>query len=193
MAKQNYGGVYANMEFPPYEYREYPKHIMTGVEDKYEVVYTKDEEEKVMRRLQRAFDALPTENAAFIVKDPEKDLLIARAHELGVPINRKWSKAKLQSVLADAENEIDSLPPEGAAEEALARPITLVEKVDEPTEVKAEEAPKSAPAPAKSDNDLIKAALIAEAKSLGLNPPGLMLFGIPRLRAMIAEHKAKNE
>lgn len=154
MAKQNYGGVYANMEFPPYVWTEYPKHVPIGG-GRYEVANNADDEAKILQRLQKDEDNAP----AYIeplVTDPAKEILISRARELGVPFNAKWSKTKLEQVVKEAEDTIDSLPAES--------------NKSEDTELPSEE---------------LKEKLLAEAKALGI--PANRLWGIPRLRASIAE------
>lgn len=116
MAKQNLGGVYANMDFPPYEYREYPKHIRTGPYGRYEVANNAAEEEKILAKLKQDNDDAPAIMAPLIA-DPEKEILISRARELGIAFNSQWSKAKLTLVVQAAEKEIDNLPPEEELDE----------------------------------------------------------------------------
>lgn len=180
MAKQNYGGVYANMEFAPYQYQAYPRHIPTGDKGEYEVVFNEEEEVKVRAKLRKQFDDVPAEIEAFTA-DPEKEILISRARELEVPINRKWSKEKLIATLKAAEDAIDNLPPEGAEDEEPATEptatvngagiahiadVTTVEEVDD------------------------KEALLAKAKELGIKAQGMHLWGVPRLQATISEFLA---
>lgn len=172
MAKQNYGGVYANMDFHPYVYTEYPKHVSTG-NGRYEVVNNEAEELKILDKLQIVNDAAPAE-AIRHVADPEKDILIARAYELGVAINRKWSKQKLEQVVKTAEDDVDSLP----ADETTIKPVSQV--VVSQFEIPEETPPVDE-----------KAELLAEAKALGITPQGVHLWGIPRLKAAIAEVKAR--
>lgn len=159
MAKQNLGGVYANMEFAPYTYQEYPKHVPIGPNGKYEVALNAAEEERILSKMQKYDDDAPAETVAY-VPDPDKEILISRAAELGIPINRKWSKAKIQTLVEGAEDDVDSLPAESEKtedEEALSN--TTPEE--------------------------LKESLIAKAKSLGI--PANKLWGIPRLKASIAE------
>lgn len=173
MAKQNLGGVYANMEFPPYEFREYPKHITTGLYGQHEVVNSAQEEEALRARLQKALEDKPAD-AVHLVADPAKEILISRAYELGVAINRKWSNAKLAKVVKEAEDAIDDLPPEQIGRKKSA-PIEVI------SEPEAEEETGSA--------DELKEYLISQAKELGI--PANKLWGIPRLKTSIAEAKAK--
>lgn len=178
MAKQNYGGVYANMEFPPYEYIPYPRHVITGPKGQFEIAYSEEEERKIKARLMRERDEAPVENEPF-AHDQEKEILISRARELGVPINRKWSKEKLKSVVSTAENEIDNLPPEDDYDNfpATVSPETHLKNSF------------TAPAEEEHHSEEDKDVLIAKAKELGF--PATKLWGIPRLKASIAEATAR--
>lgn len=164
MHRPPYGGVYANMDFDkiygPKSYQEYPKHIPVGSNGEYLVAHTPKEEEEILGTLQEMDDNAPAKVEHYVA-DPEKEILISRAREIGVAFNRKWSKAKLKQVVEEAEAEIDALPVERAAEE-------------EDTGETPEE---------------MKDRLIQEAKSLGI--PANKLWGIPRLKSTIAEHKNK--
>lgn len=183
MAKHNYGGVYANMDFPPYEYVPYPRHIPT-TDGKYEVANSEAEEAAIKAKLKKDHDNLPALDPYF-TSDPEKEILFARAKELGVPFNPKWSKAKLKNVIDTAEMEIDNLPPDsGFGDKAPAfftRDLmtpTLTDTFDKLVET-----------PNIPDD---REALVAKAKSMGINPVGIHLWGIPRLKATIAEHEQAN-
>jgi hypothetical protein len=163
MAKQNLGGVYANMEFPPYEFREYPKHIKTGNRNNFEVANNVKEEEEIRSRLQlekevriQAQEAEPT--------DPIRESLIKTLNKMNVPFNNKWSNTKLQMTIANAELETDNLP----AIENVATENNELEETEE------------------EDKD----ALIAQAKSLGINAS--RVWGIPRLKKEIAEAQEAN-
>lgn len=138
MAKQNFGGVYANMDFPPYVWTEYPKHVPTGANGKYEVAFNEADEERILAKLQKTEDDAPAKVEPYVA-DPEKEILISRARELQVPFNPKWSKAKLERIVQEAEDEVDALPVE-----------TTAKKLDEVT----------------SEED--KDELIARAKALGI-------------------------
>lgn len=116
MAKQNLGGVYANMDFPPYVWQEYPKHIKTGQYGQFEIAANAQDEERILSKLQLEDDNAPA-IAAPLVADPEKEILISRAVELGIAFNPKWSKAKLTTVIDIAEKEVDNLPPEEEVDE----------------------------------------------------------------------------
>lgn len=169
MAKHNFGGVYANMDFPPYEFQPYPKHVKTGPSGEYEIAFDEAEERKIKARLQEQYENAPAETELFVV-DPEKEILISRARELGVPINRKWSKEKLTKVVREAEAAIDDLPPEDEEDNFIKTSAPRM-----PQEVNVE------PETTEIDKD----ALIEEAKLLGL--PATKLWGVPRLQAAIAE------
>lgn len=173
MAKQNYGGVYANMDFPPYEYIPYPRHVITGPNGMFEVANSEEEEKKIKDRLRKQRDEAPEEVEAYIV-DPEKEILISRARELGVPINRKWSKQKLEQVVGSAEAETDNLPPE----EPELLEIDNSELVSDSKELEALVAKIG-------DSEEDKEVLLEKAKELGL--AANRLWGIPRLKAAISE------
>lgn len=163
MAVQGYknnGGVYANMDFPPYEHREYPKHVITGPYGKYEIVHNREEEIKLKGVLEQNEIVSSLEAP----HDPEKDALIAKARFLGAPINRLWSNAKIQSVIAQAETAVDNLPPD----EEVAD--------DEPEE--------TAPPTIDELDDLQQ--LVAKAKELGIKSARIA-WGAERLKARIAQ------
>lgn len=164
---QNLGGVYANMDFPPYTYIEYPKHIIVGPHGQTKIVQNAEEEKVLKAAMQKEHDDAPPA-PLFYAADPEKDILISRANELGVPINTKWSKAKLEQVVKAAEDEIDNLPAEGQEFDYTSPAVISVEE---------------------STDD--KEELIAEAKSLGIDGKNFHLWGVPRLKAAIAEVKSK--
>lgn len=176
MAKQNYGGVYANMDFPTYEYHPYPRHVIIGAGGLYEVALNEEEERKIKARLKKEREETPAEIEAFIV-DPDKEILISRARELNVPINRKWSKAKLESVVKQAEEAIDNLPPE-SDDDSLAPEDTHPDLFHVPFD---------------SGKEDDKDALLAKAKDLGIKTQGMHLWGVPRLKATIAEFEANKE
>lgn len=168
MANKNNGGVYANMDFPPYAYQEYPKHIKTGPHGQYAIVNSAAEEAQILNKLQVDEDNAPAELVQ-LVSDPEKEILISRAKELGVPFNAKWSKSKLQMVVNEAEEAVDVLPPE---------------------DPEAKEKEKNVPQPVEGETpEEYKDHLIQEAKFLGI--PANKLWGLPRLKASISEAKAK--
>lgn len=159
MARSNFGGVYANMDFPPYIFREYPKQIKTG-DGIFEIVNSSEEETALRERLRTG----TTKEL-----DVQRERLIERAASLGVPINKKWSVEKLSAVIRAAEPDDiildisanDDLPPE----------------IEDPAEEES----------ARDDKD----ALIAKAKALGISAN--KLWGIPRLKAQIAEAEANQE
>lgn len=169
MAKQNYGGVYANMEFKPYVWTEYPKHITTGPNGIYETAQDAVQEQNIKERLQKDEDDAPAILSPH-TSDPAKEILISRATELGVAFNSKWSKAKLEQVVAQAEEDADNLPADVVGTKKIIDKqknavisIESGEIIDEPT----------------------KEELIVQAQSLGIQAN--KLWGIPRLKASIAE------
>lgn len=188
MAKQNFGGVYANMDFPPYVWQEYPKHIPTGPYGKFEVAYSKADEDKIVARLDNEFDNAPAEAVKF-VPDPEKDILIARARELRIPINAKWSKAKLSQLVSEAEEAVDSLPAElPNPRERPSNKLTLANSTPQPISMISAEDPNDEKFESADD---LKNSLYLKAKEIGVTGTGMHLWGIPRLKQAIAEHEAK--
>lgn len=159
MGKQNLGGVYANMDFAPYVYQEYPKYIPTGPHGQHVIAKDADHEEKILAKVQQDQDDAPPEPVQY-VSDPEKEILISRARELNVPFNSKWSKLKLQHIVNEAELEVDSLPAE--------YPLDKNEN---------------------ENSREYKEKLISDAKALDI--PATHLWGIPRLKAHIAEAQAR--
>jgi hypothetical protein len=167
MAKRDYAGVYANMEFPPYQYQPYPRHVTTGPHGQYEIANNEDEE----RRIKSKFNSTHTESAfssadetVAPVVDHEREILISRALDLGVPINRKWSKDKLKRIVSEAEAAVDDLPAdEVQSDEDKSQPDLFEESLES------------------EDKD----ELIEQAKELGI--PATRVWGVPRLKASIKE------
>lgn len=186
MAKAKpYGGVYENYDFEkvygPREWVEYPKAIPTGTgpfDKSFKVALTAEEESAIRIALKQEFeDNLPAEVHAHVA-DPEKEILISRARELGLAFNEKWSKSKLQGIIANAEAEVDNLP----AELPIAKPETRT-------------MPSSLlglPASQDEENEDVHAKLLDEAKRLGIKERNMHLWGVPRLKAAIAEEKVKS-
>lgn len=102
---------YANMEFPDYEYREYPKMIYPGAPDprkpydkngkplKGILVQDEDEERRV---LQKDANLLPTISPGVQrVQTPadEKTELLERAKVMGVQVDARWSVARIQDAI----------------------------------------------------------------------------------------------
>lgn len=166
MAKQNYGGVYANMDFKPYAYTEYPKHIPTGPHGKFETANDAMEEKAILAKLQKDEDDAPAIAMPF-VSDHAKDILISRATELGVAFNPKWSKMKLEQTVKQAEEDTDNLPADVVGTRKVKPIIDMTA-----TEID-------------SEPEISKDDLIAQAKALGI--PANKLWGIPRLKSSIAE------
>lgn len=174
MAKQNFGGVYALMDFPPYQYREYPKAIQVGQRGEFKIAQNEEEESKIRSAIVAKIDSLPAENqAAAIAADPVRESLILRANELNVPINRKWSIGKLQAVVKDAEEAIDNLAPDDNL----------------PANENADGALSDGSEEIHSEDD--KEVLIAKAKSLGI--PANKLWGVPKLKRTIEEVEASKK
>lgn len=174
--QRNYGGVYANMDFDAIygskAFHEYPKHISTGGKGQYTVVHSAAEEHELLNRIQKDQDDAPAYVAPYVT-DPEKEILISRARELGVAFNSKWSKMKLKQTVEAAEQDVDNLPAEQVNKvKVTAMVIDNNEKLEAP-----------------QTDEEFKDKLIAEAKSFGY--PANRLWGIPRLQTSISEAKAK--
>ena len=173
MAKQNLGGVYAGMDFPPYEWKEYPKHVAIGPHGQTKIVQSAEEEQKLRAELQSEQDNEPAQQLPHVA-DPTRAILISRAREIGAAINPNWSITKLKSTIEAAEADLDSLPPE-----------TLV------TTKATHEAAPEVPVLHNQSPDDQKAELIERLKELDPTAKNLHLWGIPRLKAAIAEQEAK--
>lgn len=112
MAKaRSFGGVYENMDFAPYVFQEYPKHIKTGDHGRFEVALNAEEEAEIRSRIEFKNEVITAKQEA-LGPDKEKEKLILRCEELDIPINRKWSSQKLYDLIREAESAIDALPPE---------------------------------------------------------------------------------
>jgi hypothetical protein len=177
--KQNrtFGGVFENYDFEkvygPKTWVEYPKAIPTGItphDKSFRIAQNAEEEAAIRATLQQAHDSAPAE-AQPMVADPAKEILISRARELQIPINEKWSKAKLQGLVEAAEADVDNLPAEVPEPKAVYTP----------------------PEPEDSDNEDLHATLLAQAKAIGIKERNMHLWGVVRLKAAIAEEKAKNK
>jgi hypothetical protein len=178
MAKQNYGGVYANMDFPPYEFREFPKSVPTGPYGKHEIAYSKTEEMAILAKLQKDEDEAPAVVAPYVA-DPVKEILISRARELQIPFNSQWSKAKLTKIVEEAEADVDNLPAEVPESKRNSQSAASPEDPDDEDEGELDVV----------NEDELKDKLIAQAKSLGIQDN--RLWGIPRLKMSITEAQAK--
>lgn len=170
MAKRDYAGVYANMEFPPYQYQPYPRHINTGPHGQYEIANNEDEERRIKSKFNSAHteSAFPNADEAVApVVDHEREILISRALDLGVPINRKWSKDKLKRIVAEAEAAVDDLPADEVQGGEDKSQSDLFEDSKD------------------SEEHEDKDELIEQAKELGI--PATRVWGVPRLKASIKE------
>lgn len=179
MAKQNYGGVYANMDFGTYEFREYPKHIKTGKYGQFVEVHNKEEEIAILGDIEKKQAATQIPDASI---DHEKEALISKARKMGIPINALWSKSKLEKTIQQAEEELDNLPAEGDEVET-----SKVLEISTPTLASA-----SSSIPDGLTEEQYKDQLIATAKELGFKSAS-RLWGIARLKASIAEAEAHSK
>lgn len=176
-ARKPYGGVYEGMDFEaiygPKEWKEFPKAVVTGPHGKSVVVQNAIEEKALRAQIQKDEDDAPAEQPVFAA-DPEKEILISRARELGVAFNPKWSKAKLKATVETAEADVDSLP----AETKTHTPSKSLEEI----------AANLPPLHNESIEDQ-KERLLDQAKAMGVKGNAMHMWGIPRLKAAIAEHK----
>lgn len=87
--------LYSNMKFDPYEFREYPKFVETGKDDKGKpvgiTVYDEDEELQVLSK-----------GEDFVREEDEKKRLIDTATVFGVQIDKRWSAAKISAAISEA-------------------------------------------------------------------------------------------
>lgn len=186
-AKRPYGGVYENMDFPTYEFTEYPKHVPSGAHGKYEIAHTAEEEAEISARVGYKQEVIAQEQRE-LGPDPQRERLILRARELDVPINRKWSLYKISSLIKEAEESLDALPAEPidyhtSNSAKVAKPTLVAAKIVDPDDEPAENEE-----PSKKE---VHSQLFKEAKALGIECHHV--WGIPRLQSAIAEHKLKNK
>lgn len=184
-AQKPYGGVYENYDFEkvygPREWVEYPKAIPTGTtqfDKSFKIANNKAEEDDIRAKFnQQIEDSLPAEQHAYVA-DPEKEILISRARELKIPLNEKWSKSKLQGLISQAEADVDALPVEiePSKEQIKDAKLSLLGH----SHISQDE-----------ENEDVHSKLLNEAKSLGIKERNMHLWGVPRLKAAIAEEKAK--
>jgi hypothetical protein len=174
-----YGGVYENMDFEtiygPKEWHEFPKAIPTGPDGQSTIVQNAAEEKAIRARMQKDEDDAPALQPAYVA-DPEKEILISRARELNVPFNPKWSKAKLTATVEAAESDVDNLPAEAKAT---------------PQHKSLAEIAESLPPLHNESIEDQKERLLDQAKAMGIKGNAMHMWGIPRLKAAMAEHEAK--
>lgn len=86
--------TYANIQFPDYEYREYPKWVSRKLDDgaKSDPVLVHSEEEE--RVLQGGGEVVRT--------DELKATLIEQAKTMGVMIDKRWSPERLRAAMKAA-------------------------------------------------------------------------------------------
>lgn len=85
--KSNVLNIYDNMEFPPYEYREYPKWVGDVL------VENADEE------------AAATAGSPVVREADEKARLVKVAEIFGVQVDKRWSPEKLAKAISDAGHD----------------------------------------------------------------------------------------
>lgn len=181
---RNDGGVFRNMDFAPYQFREFPKMIQTGTHGAYQIVNTKEEENELLAQLGKKHDEEVARIACGPV-DPEKEALIARAKYLNVPINRKWSNQKLKALIADAEAEVDDLPPEGDEDEAeTPLPETIATKANRLIIATNNDEDTDSTDGSHNIQSDEKSQLVARAKELGIHA-ATRVWGIPKLEHAI--------
>ncbi len=166
MAKANLGGIYAAMDFPPYEYREYPKHIVIGPHGQYKTAQNSKEEAEIKSQLSQDFVAEQIAAAA-PPSDPYHEDLILKARSLQIPFNSRWSNTKLAAVIKEAEEAQDNLP----AEENVPTTLAIAGQLKSQSDDEA----------GSEDYD----ALTTKARSLGVNVN--RVWGLPRLRREIEQ------
>jgi hypothetical protein len=174
-----YEGVYANMDFPVYEYREYPKHVKIEPHG-FKVVNSKEEEDQLLQTLGRRNEKMKQdiEGMGGETRDPERDFLLRRARELNIPVNKLWSTFKFRGLVQKAEDELDKLPAEQiddnlpATGEGTAEISVDLSKISE-----------------KEQTDL-KKSLLEKAHVLGI--PATDSWSITRLQNYISEAEKSN-
>lgn len=119
--KQIQNTMYDHMEFPPYEFNEFPMAVpvVDGVVQKtpydakrkaHPVVIVNSEEE-LEALMQDQADLVPVNPDAVVTaqrvktEDDERDELYLRAEQLGVKVDKRWSIERIQKAL-DEESDL---------------------------------------------------------------------------------------
>lgn len=91
--------VYDNMEFPDYNFMEFPKHVYpNGPDQPYVQVNSPEEEAEAMK------------NGRVVREDDEHARLVEVATVKGVKIDRRWKNERLREAIADAGHDPDLDP-----------------------------------------------------------------------------------
>lgn len=91
--------VFDNMEFPPYQFREYPKHIPDPSGDKPFLVVNDAEEERAAKGGERVVD-----------EEFERTRLLKVAEIKGVTVDGRWGIKRLRQTI-EAAGEDPNLDP----------------------------------------------------------------------------------
>jgi len=115
------------MEWPDYEFQEYPKMVYPGAKDQNKPYVTKpgrafgkplggilvnnEEEERQALSLPDEDDDSLIETGApgtrrLVTEDDERTALIERADVLGVQVDKRWSTARLTAAIEAAQGEV---------------------------------------------------------------------------------------
>lgn len=92
MTKQTFTGVYGSLDFPDYEYREYPKHMgfrLQGGKPVEVIAANKAEEDEILENGGLERDPVAAAEAKVTVANKEKELLEARIAELEAKLAAK--------------------------------------------------------------------------------------------------------
>lgn len=112
MTQLNRLNRFSSMDFPPYDRKEYPKHINRANGTYIEINSAAEEQDALARIAQEeavtATSALEVSPAPMSVAHQEFDeraALITRAEELDIAWDKRWGLKKLREIIAAAEIE----------------------------------------------------------------------------------------
>lgn len=117
--KQRRNTMYDNMEFPPYQYREFPQAVPVvggkvqptpydsrGKAHPVVIVNSQDELDALMEDgadLTPVNPQDPKGAQRVVTEEDEREALFVRADQLGVKVDKRWSTERIQRAISDAE------------------------------------------------------------------------------------------
>lgn len=104
----SYQGLYENMPFPEYEFKEYPKFIKTG-ESVDPATKTKTPTGVLVNSEAEEAEVLGTGKAP-VREDDERTRLLKVAKQAGVDVDQRWGVQKITDALVAAKVDTDHDP-----------------------------------------------------------------------------------
>lgn len=117
--KQRRNTAFDNMEFPPYQYREFPQAVPVvggvvqptpydrrGKAHPVVIVNSQDELDALMgdgADLTPVNPQDPKGAQRVVTEEDEREALFIRADQLGVKVDKRWSTERIQRAISDAE------------------------------------------------------------------------------------------